>query len=91
MLYILIKFCASLVCCLLVYYCSLHQLRIVDKSNFQNDAAHEIDVPTSGFGAGVLADIGTLEMLVYNLKSIGNFVSLNRSFTVADIINCQLN
>ena len=38
----------------------------------------------------VLADIGTLEMLVYNLKLIGNFVNLNMSFTVADIINCQL-
>ena len=39
----------------------------------------------------VLADIGTLEMLVYNLKSIGNFINLNMSFTLADIINCQLN
>ena len=48
---------------------------------------------TSGFGAGVFwhSDIGTLEMLVYNLKSIGNFVNLNMSFTLADIINCQLN
>ena len=87
LLYILIKYRASLVCCLLVYYCCPHKLRIVDKSNFQNGPAHEIDVPTSGFRAGVLADIGTLEMLVYNLKSMGNFVSLNMSFTVADIVN----
>ena len=36
LLYILIKYCASLVCCLLVCYCCPHQLRIVDKSNFQN-------------------------------------------------------
>ena len=32
----------------------------------------------------VLADIGTLEMLVYNLKSIGNLINLNMSFTLAD-------
>ena len=57
-------------------------------SNFQNGPAHESDVPTSGFGAGVFWQI---EMLVYNPKSMGNFVSLNMSFTVADIINCQLN
>ena len=57
LLYILIKYRASLVCCLLVYYCCLHQLRIVDKSNFQNGAAHEIDVLTSDFGAGVFWQI----------------------------------
>ena len=33
------------------------QLRIVDKSKFQNGAAHEIDVPTSGFRAGVFWQI----------------------------------
>ena len=31
----------------------------------------------------VWADIGTLEMLVYNLKSIGNLINLNMSFTVS--------
>ena len=38
-----------------------------------------------------MADIGTLEMLDYNLKSIRNLINLNMSFTLADIINCQLN
>ena len=45
-------------------------------STSKNGAAHEIDVFTSGFGEGVFWQIiGTLEMLVYNLKSIGNFVN----------------
>ena len=34
----------------------------------------------------VLADVGTFEMIVYNLKSIGNFTNLNMSFTVYKLL-----
>ena len=34
----------------------------------------------------VLADIGTLEMIVYNLKSIVNFANLNMSFAVYKLL-----
>ena len=41
----------------------------------------------------VLADIGTLEIIVYNLKLIGNFANLNMSFTVYKLLisYCNLN